>query len=183
MSPTPLSLVVCAAPFAERTADLAKTLTDADWDVTVVATPAARAWLDDAAIHAVTGRSPIYNYRTPGEPSHGHRPTMVVSCPLSFNTLNKLAAGNSDTYALGLLNEAVASRVPLIAVPMISDRLWPHPALAGSLERLTLAGVVFLDPKTGRRGARPVASGSGPHVASVLDTTWLLPHLTRPSTS
>ena len=108
---------------------------------------------------------------------------MVVVCPMTFNTLNKLALGSSDTYALGLLNEAVASRVPLVAVPIISDRLWPHPALAASFQRLTAAGVVFLDPQTGERGTRPVPSGTGPHIASVLDPTWLLPHLTRPPTA
>jgi len=45
--------------------------------------------------------------------------------PATFNTINKLAQGISDTLALGLLNEAVGLGLPIVAVP------WPNAALAG----------------------------------------------------
>ncbi len=172
--PAALSLVVCAAPLADRIADVAAAFVAAGWDVAVVVTPMARSWVDHAAVKKVTGSTAVSDFRQPGDPPRGPEPAVTVVCPLTFNTLNKLAAGISDNYALGLLNEAIAGGTPVLAVPLISDRLWSHPALAGSLDRLGSAGVTFLDAETGDRGARPVRSGSGSEVAAAFDPAWLL---------
>jgi phosphopantothenoylcysteine synthetase/decarboxylase len=172
-----LSLVVCAAPLAERASDVAAAIVAAGFEVSVVATPAAATWVDEAAVRRATGRGLAVNHRRPDEPKRGPRPSAVVACPLTFNTLNKLAAGISDTYALGVLNEALAAGTPIVAVPVVSDRLWPHPALRPNLDRLAAAGVTFLDPQTGQQGAKPVRSGTGQQVAGAFDPAWLVPRI------
>jgi phosphopantothenoylcysteine synthetase/decarboxylase len=169
-----LTLVVCAAPLAERAEEVAGILAHAGWDVSALATPSAAAWINHDALRAATGRPVAVDYRRADEPKRGPRPAAVVVCPLTFNTLNELAAGISDTYALGVANEAVGAGTPIVAVPMISDRLWPHPALGESVSRLAAAGVTFVDPQTGQPVAAPVLSGTGAQVAKRFDPAWLL---------
>jgi phosphopantothenoylcysteine synthetase/decarboxylase len=166
---------------AERAGDLVATLVRVGWQVSVVVTPAAAARVDVDAVRRITGRGVAVNYRRPDEPKRGPRPATVVACPLTFNSLNKLASGISDTYALGVLNEALAAGTRIVAVPMVSDRLWPHPALSPNVDRLTAAGVTFIDPQTGKPVATPVRSGTGQKVADAFDPAWLVPRVGRTS--
>jgi phosphopantothenoylcysteine synthetase/decarboxylase len=169
-----LTLVVCAAPLAERAAALAGAFQDDGWIVQVVVTPSAQAWVNEADLFSITAGMTLSEYRAPGQSKRGPGPDVVVAAPLTFNSLNKWAQGASDTYALGVLNEALAARVPVLAVPMVSERLWGHPALTPNIERLIAAGVVLIDPSTGSSGCKPVASGTGAEVASAFDPAWLV---------
>jgi len=64
-----------------------------------------------------------------------------------LNTINKWAAGISDTLALGLLNEAVGLALPVIAVPFPNRALARHPAFVRSMAQLREWGVRLLfDP-------------------------------------
>ena len=96
-------------------------------------------------------------------------------CPATFNTVNKLAAGIMDNYAAGLLCEALASRIPITIAPVVSNRLWSHPAWQRNLDMLAAAGVRFVDIQTGHLG-RPVAvrSGTGGDVIAAFDPAWVL---------
>jgi phosphopantothenoylcysteine decarboxylase len=38
----------------------------------------------------------------------------VLAAPLTFNTINRWAAGISDTLALGLVNESLGSALPIV---------------------------------------------------------------------
>jgi phosphopantothenoylcysteine decarboxylase len=153
------------------------------WQVSVVATPAAAAWVNHEAVRQATGRGVAVDYRRSDEPKRGPRPAAVAACPLTFNTLNKFAAGISDTYALGVLNEALAAGTLIVAVPMVSDRLWLHPAMRPNINRLVAAGVMFVDPQTGQPGANPVRPGTGPQVAAAFKPAWLVTRIGRaPST-
>ena len=181
MDGAPLTLVVCAAPLAERAGEFAATIGRVGWQVLVVATPAAAAWVDEEDVRGATGRALAVDFRRSNEPKRGPRPTVVVICPLTFNTLNKFAAGISDTYALGVLNEALAAGTPIVAVPFVSDRLWRHPAVRPNIDRLAAAGVMFVDPQTGQLGANPVRPGTGPQVAEAFEPAWLVARVVRAS--
>ena len=69
----------------------------------------------------------------------------VLAAPLTFNTINKWAAGISDTVALGLLNELLVGGPPIVAVPCAKAALRAHPAYAANIQLLDHAGVQFLD--------------------------------------
>jgi hypothetical protein len=74
-------------------------------------------------------------------------PDAVVVAPATFNTINKWAAGISDTLALGMLNEAIGMRLPVIAVPFPSVALARHPAFMRNMATLKEWGVRFVfDP-------------------------------------
>jgi phosphopantothenoylcysteine synthetase/decarboxylase len=76
--------------------------------------------------------------------------------PATFNTINKWAAGISDTLALGTLCEAYGMGVPISVLPCVSEALTAHPAYRDSLKRLRGMGVRFGEHAFGG----PVGRGS-----------------------
>jgi hypothetical protein len=151
-----LTLVVCGAPLAARTGEVANRLRER-WSVSLVVTDAAGQWC---------GRPPDQDRP---------RPDLVVACPLTFNTANKVAAGIMDTSAVGALCDALGAGVPVVAVPMVNNRLWGHPVWASTLRTLAEAGVRLVDPQTGEVGEPgPVRSGTGPEVVAAFDPAWVV---------
>lgn len=174
--PEHLALVACGAPLAARVHDVAALAVETGWLVRVVATPSAMSWVKAGEVEKVTGFPVLVEQRQPGQAKRFPPPTQVVVCPATFNTVNKLAAGIMDTYAAGLLCEAFASQIPLTVAPMVSSRLWPHPAWQRNLDLLTAAGVTFIDIQTGHaRRPAAVQSGTGGDVIAAFDPAWVLP--------
>jgi phosphopantothenoylcysteine decarboxylase len=168
-----ISLVACGAPLAARLPQIAAALVDVGHTVSVAATPSAMAWIDSDAVSRVVGHEPRVDYRSPTEPKRGPVPDAVAICPATFNSLNKVVAGISDTYAVGVMCEALGQGLPIVAVPMVNDRLWGHPAWPSNLGILERAGMTFVDIHTGRPEARPVRSGTGTGVTARFDPTWV----------
>jgi phosphopantothenoylcysteine synthetase/decarboxylase len=174
--PDHLALVACGAPLAARLHDIAARAVDAGWLVRVVATPSAMSWVDAGRVEKVTRFPVLVEQRQLGQAKRFPPPARVIVCPATFNAVNKLAAGIMDNYAAGLMCEALASQIPLTVAPMVSNRLWPHPAWQHNLDMLTAAGVTFIDIATGRAG-RPAAvqSGTGGDVIAAFNPAWVLP--------
>jgi phosphopantothenoylcysteine synthetase/decarboxylase len=177
-----LAVVACGAPLAVRVPDVAALAGRAGWLVRVVATESALNWLDDAEVERVTGFRALVEQRQPSQPKRFPAPARVVVCPATFNSVNKLAAGIMDGYAAGILCESLAAGTPMTVLPMVSDRLWGHPAWPRNLAALAAAGVTFVDVRTGRVGEPgPVEPGSGPAVAAAFDPAWALPAAALPA--
>jgi phosphopantothenoylcysteine synthetase/decarboxylase len=168
-----LTLVVCAAPLASRTPELVAACLAEDWRPTVVATPAAEAWLDADAVTSLAGEPPRVAYRSPSEPKRGGEPAAMVICPATFNTINKAAAGIADTYALGIICEAMGTGVPLLVAPMVSNKLWGHPAWSSNLAVFRGLGADLIDIRNGELLSGPVQSGTGPEIVAGFDPTWI----------
>jgi phosphopantothenoylcysteine synthetase/decarboxylase len=119
----------------------------AGWDVCVVGTPSAMRFLDASRLEQLTGHPVRSEYKRPEDPDVLPPPDALVVAPATFNTINKWAAGISDTLALGLLNEAIGLAVPVVAVPTANIALIRHPAFARSVAELRASGVrVLFDP-------------------------------------
>jgi phosphopantothenoylcysteine synthetase/decarboxylase len=152
-----LYVVVCAAQVAEDVGELIILAQDRNWDVGVIATPLATGFFDTAAVEAQTGRPIRSAWRSPGDPRPFPDPDAVAVAPATFNTINKWAAGISDTLALGTLCEAYGMGVPISVLPCVSEALTAHPAYRESLKRLRGMGVRFGEHAFGGpvgRGAR-----------------------------
>ena len=115
-------LIVCAAPPAREAADTVGLLGAAGWRVCVVATPAALAWIDAAALATTTGHPVRSDFRGPDDPEFAPRGDAVLVAPASFNTVNKWAAGINDTLALGLVNEALGLAYPAGGAGAVGER-------------------------------------------------------------
>jgi phosphopantothenoylcysteine synthetase/decarboxylase len=113
--------------------------------------------------------------RRPAEQRRASRPDRVVAFPLTFNTANKVVHGIMDNHVVGTLCDALAIGDPIVATPMISDRMWGHPAWPATITALEVAGVRFLNPRSGHLGRpEPLRSGTGEAVAKEFDPAWLV---------
>lgn len=84
-----LYLVVCGAPPTSHIDQFISLAQQAGWDIGIIATPAATAFLDIHALEAQTGRTVRVEYRMPGESAPFPEPDAIVVAPATFNTLNK----------------------------------------------------------------------------------------------
>jgi phosphopantothenoylcysteine synthetase/decarboxylase len=156
-----LYLIVCASPRARRAGELVTLLQADGWDVCVIATPQARKFVGPEALEAQTGHPVRHDYKQPDEPDVLPDPDAMVVCPATFNTINKWAAGISDTLALGLITEAIGMGLPLVAAPALNSAQAAHPAFEQSIATLRAAGVTVLygpgvyEPRPPRTGGRP----------------------------
>ncbi|GHC61825.1 flavoprotein [Streptomyces cinnamoneus] len=146
-----LYLVCCAAAPAVRVADGVRAAQARGWDVCLILTPSAHRWLEAEvpALRALTGHPVRHQYKLPGEPDVLPPPDAILVAPATFNTVNKWAAGISDTLALGLITEAVGLGLPLVALPRLGDAQAAHPAFPRSVEFLRAAGVTVLLDEAG----------------------------------
>lgn len=143
-------LIVCGAPPARQAPRSVAVLQDVGWDVCVIATPVAVAWIDTAALSTATGHAVRSELRGPDEAEFDPRGDAVLVAPATFNTINKCALGASDSLALGLMNEALGTGgLPIALVPWVNAVLAGHPAYEPSLGRLRGAGAHIVTPESG----------------------------------
>lgn len=161
-----LTIVTCGAPLAGRAADLTAAAVQDGWQVAYAVTESSRPWLTGIDLSDA-------GFRSPDQPKRP-RPDAVIVLPLTFNTGNKWALGIADNRPLSLLCESLGSGIPIAAVPLVNRALWGHPTWPSHLELLARAGVVLIDPSTGRQGAGPVLSDSVTDLVGSFDPRWLL---------
>lgn len=168
-----MTLIVCGAPLTARAPDVVRALAGDGYRVSVVGTPAAAGWLDVDAVTELCGEAPRLRFREPNEGVRSEPPAAAVVCPGTFNTLNKAVIGAADTYGLGRLCEAIAMRLPLVVVPLVSPRLWGHPAWANSLATLRALDAVLLDPRTGGSLTSAAEADPGGDLVADFDPAWV----------
>ena len=143
-----LYIIACGGRPAGDLAGFVRHAQDQGWEACVIATPSAMKFLDAPLLARVTGHPVRSDYKRPEEPDVLPPPSAFVVAPATFNTINKLAAGISDTLALGLLNEAIGTGLPVIAVPFPNQMLARHPAFTASIAALRSWGVrLVFDPE------------------------------------
>lgn len=139
-------VVACAAPPVLRVGELVAALQGQWRQVCVLLTPTAASWLNPDSLEERVGCPVRVHSGMPGENGSLPRADDIIVAPLTFNTLNKWAAGFSDTLALGVLCEALGFGVPIVAAPCVKATLRKHPAYDRSVRLLSAHGVVFLEP-------------------------------------
>lgn len=140
-----LYVIACGARPAGQLPEFVSFAQAEGWDVCVIVTPDGAKFADTELLARTTGHPVRVTYKNPDEPDVLPPPDAIVVAPATFNMVNKLAAGISDTLAAGLVNEAIGLGLPVIAVPWASS-LARHPAFARSIASLREWGVtVILD--------------------------------------
>jgi phosphopantothenoylcysteine synthetase/decarboxylase len=127
-----------------------------DWDTCVITTPEGSRFFDVHEVAELTGHPVRASYKDPDAPDILPPPSAFAAAPATFNTINKWAAGISDTLALGLLNEAIGLGLPIVTVPWPNAALARHPAFGRSVALLRECGVnVILDEENLPDGNNP----------------------------
>jgi hypothetical protein len=135
--------VVCGAGPA---AYVDRLVTDAwarGWSVQVIATATAcEHFLDLPALERLLGEPVRVRYQTAAE--RRPRADAVIVAPATYNTINKWAAGISDTYVLSLLAELTGLGIPIVVVPFVNTALAANRVFTRSLAELRASGVTVL---------------------------------------
>lgn len=139
-----LYAVICGAGPAKRVTEFVKLAQARGWDVHCIATPSAvEHFLDMPALEALSGHQVRTTYRAPGDESFPPADAVVVA-PATYNTINKWAAGISDTYALNMLAELTGLRIPIAVLPFVNTALAANPIFTRSVDALRESGVRVL---------------------------------------
>ena len=149
-----LYTVVCAAPAASSVDEFVRLAQEAGWTVRVIVTPMGERFVDADELAELTGDRVRIGFRMPDEPDELPKADAVVVAPATFNTINKWAAGITDTFATGLLCELTGIRVPILAVPLLKAELAQHLAFERSLKVLRTMGVKVLFDRSAPPQAR-----------------------------
>ncbi len=137
--------VICSAPPALDWPRPLGLLHEAGQDVCVILTPTAAAWLDIGQLEEATGHAVRTRPRLPTQQDELPPADALLVAPATFNTINKWAAGISDTLALGLLNELLGVGIPITVAVFCKSTLTTHPAYASNVQRLRTAGATVLE--------------------------------------
>jgi phosphopantothenoylcysteine synthetase/decarboxylase len=157
--------VVCGAAPAGDVATLVRLAQADGWTVAVISTPSALSFLDTTAIEELTGSPVRSEYRT-GQIGPRTLPAIdaIIAAPATYNTINKLALGVSDTYALGTLAETIGRGAATVVVPVVNAALAARQPYQRAVESLRGEGASVVagpeygwephEPGTGDRQAR-----------------------------
>jgi phosphopantothenoylcysteine decarboxylase/phosphopantothenate--cysteine ligase len=137
-------------------------LTQAGCDVQTVATDGALQFVGRATLEGLTGRAVATDTFEPGsQMDHIHLvrwADVIVLCPATANTINRLAAGIADDL-VGTMFLAHDFTKPYVVVPAMNAAMYTHPATAASLERLRGWGVEILEPDAGSLACGEIGPG------------------------
>lgn len=139
-----LYTIVCAAPPATTIQDFIQLAQERHWSTYVIATPYATRFIDIPLLTTLTGHPIKSDYRHPQEQDSLPKADAIVVVPATFNTINKWAAGITDTLATGILCEAMGYGVPIVAIPYLKQQLAQHPVFSKNRALLQECGIHIL---------------------------------------
>lgn len=139
-----LHLIVCDARAAGDLEPFVKSCQKQGWDVWIVTTPAAVSFIDADVLAELTGNPVRTDDPLPDEPTVLPPAGAVAVVPATFKAMNQLAYGNTDSFALGLVEKAIGLGLPVLAMPTPDAALAQHPVFAESVGRLRGWGVAVI---------------------------------------
>ena len=139
-----LYVLVCGSPIARDVGVLVDLAHRDGWDVCVVTTPDGLKFIDVDELELKTGHPVRSHYKNPGDTDVLPPANAMILAPATVNTVNKWAAGITDTLVLGLLVEGYGYGVPTAVVPYTNKVMALHPSLHESLAKLRDWGVHVL---------------------------------------
>ncbi len=127
-----------------------------------VATAAALKFIGPATLEGLTGAPVLSDLFAPGLAMEHINLTrwadVVIVCPATANTINRLAAGLADDLP-GSLFLAHDRTKPWLIAPAMNPAMWSHPATVTAVEKLKSWGVRFLPTGVGRTACGEVGEG------------------------
>ncbi|ODS40690.1 hypothetical protein BEH94_03395 [Candidatus Altiarchaeales archaeon WOR_SM1_SCG] len=72
---------------------------------------------------------------------------LLLICPATSNTISKIAHGIDDTPVTTYAATAIGSGKKVVVVPAMHLAMYENPFVAGNIEKLKKAGILFIEPK------------------------------------
>jgi phosphopantothenoylcysteine synthetase/decarboxylase len=148
-----LYVVVTGSPAAADTPTFVGQLIDDGWQPCVIASAMGARWLNTHELALQTGHPVRTAYKQPHEPDVLPPADAYVVAPATFNTVNKLANGITDTLAVGVVAEGIGRRRPVVVAPWANRALAQPGAYRRSIAWLTEDNVQLVLTERTRPGA------------------------------
>ncbi len=130
--------------------------------VRTVATAAALRFVGTATLEGLTREPVATELFAPGAALEhielGRWADLVLVCPATAHTLNRIAAGLGDDLA-GALLLAHDWKKPLLMAPAMNPAMWSHPVTVAAVEKLEGWGVRFVAVGEGRTACGEIGAG------------------------
>jgi phosphopantothenoylcysteine decarboxylase/phosphopantothenate--cysteine ligase len=137
---------------AYKSVDLVRRLRERGFEVRVVMTEAATAFVGPLSFQAVSGAPVRTDLLDPtAEAGMGHIELArwaehLLIAPTTADLMARLAHGIADDL---LTTVALATRAPLVLAPAMNQQMWQHPATQANLATLRARGARILGPAVG----------------------------------
>lgn len=119
-----LQIVVCGAGPAADVTRLITTASQQSWTMAVTATPSALDFIGVEEIERLTGHPVRSNYQSSSRTRRALPTTdALIIAPATYNSVNKIALGIADNYALTTVAELIGRRVPTVVLPFVNAAL------------------------------------------------------------
>jgi phosphopantothenoylcysteine decarboxylase / phosphopantothenate---cysteine ligase len=136
---------------AYKACELLRLFTESGYDVRVVPTESALAFVGAPTWAALSGK-PVSTevWDDVHEVPHvriGQAADLVVVAPATADLIAKAAHGLADDL---LTNTLLTARCPVVFAPAMHTEMWQHPATADNVATLRRRGALVIDPAVGR---------------------------------
>jgi phosphopantothenoylcysteine decarboxylase/phosphopantothenate--cysteine ligase len=160
--PKRVLLIVSGGIAAYKTPDLVRKLRAEQFEVQVITTEAATAFVSELSLATVSGRAVRRSLLDPAEEGRvGHIeladwPDLVLVAPATADLLARAAAGLANDLATTVL---LATRAPILWAPAMNTNMWRHPATRANLALLRERGGRFVGPDRGELACGWIGEG------------------------
>ncbi len=164
-------LAITGGIAAYKSAIFARLLIKAGFDVRVIMTTGAQAFITPLTLQALTGNEVhVSLLDEKAEAGMGHIELakwadLVIIAPASANTLARLAMGMADDL---LTTVCLATAAPVIVAPAMNQQMWAHPAVNLNVQTLRDMNYQVIQPASGEQACGDVGAGRLPEPEQLL---------------
>lgn len=169
---THIVLGVTGGIAAYKSAMLVRRLREAGFEVRVVMTEGAQAFITPLTFQALSGNPVHTNLLDPAaEAGMGHIELarwadLVLIAPASADALARIAAGMADDLLSTLV---LATTAPVMVSPAMNQQMWQNPITQRNLQTLRDYGIHVIDPDAGEQACGEVGMGRMPEPEALVD--------------
>lgn len=164
-------LAITGGIAAYKSAVFARLLIKAGFEVRVIMTTGAQAFITPLTLQALTGNEVhISLLDERAEAGMGHIELakwadLIVIAPASANTLARLAMGMADDL---LTTVCLATTAPVLIAPAMNQQMWAHPAVSLNVQTLADMNYHIIKPASGEQACGDVGAGRLPEPEQLL---------------
>lgn len=157
---------------AYKSASFARLLIKNGYDVRVIMTASAQAFITPLTLQALTG-NPVHIdlLDESAELGMGHIELakwadLLIIAPATANTIAKLAMGIADDL---LTTVCLATTAPILVAPAMNQQMWQHPSVKLNLQTLTDYDYEIIQPASGEQACGDIGEGRLPEPEELLE--------------
>ncbi len=164
-------LAITGGIAAYKSAIFARLLIKAGFEVRVIMTVGAQAFITPLTLQALTGNEVHTSLLDEqAEAGMGHIELakwadLVIIAPASANTLARLAMGMADDL---LTTVCLATTAPVMIAPAMNQQMWAHPAVSLNVQTLRDMNYYMIEPASGEQACGDVGAGRLPEPEQLL---------------